>query len=245
MHFCSDTLSPHILYSNDHLLLCENITLLHKAATWRETYILTRGGRHDSEPETRQDVIKNMKEYGGVIMNSFLSKFISKYRGKIATGVMILMLCLSMIATDTAASSASSTSGEDEGVKIEELHHTATSSASSSEIISAASSSREKAAGSGGRSGGPAGPGNGDPGSGGSKLYIKTAAYIVAAQVQTVFSPADIQVDTSADQKNIDFVQRDFNFLISDPAQDNKKACKPLSLQAFSTGAPDWEAKSL
>lgn len=83
-------------------------------------------------------------------MNSFLSKFISKYRGKIATGVMILMLCLSMIATDT-----------------------------------------------------------------------------------------------SADQKNIDFVQRDFNLLISDPAQDNKKACKPLSLQAFSTGAPDWEAKSL
>lgn len=83
-------------------------------------------------------------------MNSFLSKFISKYQRKIATGVMILMLCLSMIATDT-----------------------------------------------------------------------------------------------SADQKNIDFVQRDFNFLISDPAQDNKKACKPLSLQAFSTGAPDWEAKSL
>lgn len=95
-------------------------------------------------------------------MNSILSR----YRSKILTGIMIFMLCLSMIATDTAAISASSAAsgGDGDGVRIEELHHASTSTVDASEVITATSSSSEKASGAGGGPGGSGGPGNGSQG---------------------------------------------------------------------------------
>ena len=95
-------------------------------------------------------------------MNSILSR----YRSKILTGIVIFMLCLSMIATDTAAISASSAAsgGDGDGVRIEELHHASTSTVDASEVITATSSSSEKSSGAGGGPGGSGGPGNGSQG---------------------------------------------------------------------------------
>lgn len=95
-------------------------------------------------------------------MNSILSR----YRSKILTGIMIFMLCLSMIATDTAATSASSAAsgGDGDGVRIEALHHASTSTVDASEVITATSSSSEKSSGAGGGPGGSGGPGNGSQG---------------------------------------------------------------------------------
>lgn len=142
-------------------------------------------------------------------MNSILSR----YRSKILTGIMIFMLCLSMIATDTAATSASSAASDGDGVRIEALHHASASTVDASEAITATSSSSEKSSGAGGGPGGSGGPGNGSqggsaPGGADTQSYDYSGSYTGAltADGKTV-SKKNTTVTASDKDQNAALVQ--------------------------------------